>query len=355
MEQKERELLTRRIMAGVFRCRTSDGLFHIKDPTPVEKYIAEDIFNDSYHEAVLDGALDEDGLETLLEDKGIWTPVQQGIFDKLVKDTEELKLSLYNGWLNSNHRVAIKEALKKTKNQLFALNDRKHSHDYISAMGVATLHKMRFLTAMSIHSADDRKLFTAASYGQDGTLLRILETITDAINKNRLTEEDFRELARTDPWRTIWFTRRATGDIVFSCSSTELSDDQRTLAYWSQVYENINENPKAPPEDLIADNDALDGWFISQHRLRKKMTDKELIEGSIKSEKIKSSSEIFVVTNKDDAHRVYDINEADGRARQRALFKKIEREGAVEVMNQPDAIVEKQIKLQEMYKDKVMK
>lgn len=347
--ENSRELLAYQIMSGKIRCKTPHGLFYVKSVTPEEKYISEEIYTQTYNDSILDGAYSDDSFSVFLTEKNIWNPILQAKLDKLFVDLDNLKVSLYNSYFDTDARDKLKEMIYKTKQEIIALNNRLHSYDYISASGIAALQKGKFLTAMAIHDENEKKMFRSANYWMADT--KILESISSIYSKSKPTEEDVRHIARTEPWRSVWHCRK-TGNI-FSCSIIELTDEQRHLIYWSQVYDNIHESQKCPSEDIICDDDALDGWFIIQNKERKQQTDKDWIESKITNPNIKNSGEIFIKTNKQDASRVYTANDLMGRAKQKALFKKINNEGVVEVNNQPDAIIHKAQELQRMYKEKI--
>lgn len=349
MDDSRKELLTYRIISGKLRCTTSYGTFYVFSPTAEEKYISQEIYESTYGDAVMDGAYSDEAFPVFLQQKGIWSPMLQAKYDKLISDLENLKVALFNSFLDSEIRLKMKDAIAKTKREINELYDRLHSYDYVSANGISRMQKQKFLTAMSIYK-DGKKLFTIDNYWMADT--KIIDSISGELLKARLQEEDVRLLARSEPWRTIWFCQKANATL-FPCSTVEMTEEQRMLVYWSRVYENIRENPKCPPEDIINDDDALDGWFIVQNKNHKQQSDKEWIESQITNPDIKNSGEIFIKTGKQDAARVYGVNDAIGRAKQRALFKKIEKEGVVEVMNQPDVVREKAEQLQQMYKERV--
>lgn len=349
MDERKRELLTYRIISGKLRCTTPYGTFHILNPTAEEKYISEEIYESTYGEAVMEGAYNEQTFDIFLQQKGIWSPMLEAKYSKLESDLENLKVALFTSYLNSEIRLKTKDAIAKTKREIIELYERLHSYDYVSADGIARLQKQKFLIAMSIYK-DGKKLFNIDNYWMVDS--NIIDVLSSELSKQRLQEEEVRLLARSEPWRSIWFCRKA-GSSLFPCSTTEMTDEQRVLVYWSQVYDNIRESPKCPPDDVINDDDALDGWFIVQGKQHKQESDREWIENQITNPDIKNSGEIFIKTGKQDAARVYGVNDAIGRAKQRALFKKIEKEGVVEVMNQPDVVREKAEQLQRMYKERV--
>jgi hypothetical protein len=353
MNDTERQLMIYRILNGKIKCKTRFGTFILKHPTIEDKYEAERVYEETYTEALTEGAKCEEEFEEFLENKAIWNPVLQAKFDKLSKDLEELKVTLCNTYINSNSRLTIKEAIRKTKLELDRLHTRHHEYDYVSANGLALLQKARYLTAMSVYTIDGKKMFESETYWTSNPA--IVDELNNDASKYKITEAQFRELARTEPWRSIWFCKKATGDRVFPCSAIELTDEQKALVYWTQVYDNIYEHPNCPPEELINDDDALDGWFIIQKRKRSKETDKEWLESHITNPDIKNSGDVFVVVGKDDElrKRVYAANDPAAKAQQKTLMKKVEEHGVLEVVNQPDAIIKKQQMIAKAYSDRV--
>ena len=73
----------------------------------------------------------------------------------------------------------------------------------------------------------------------------------------------------------------------------EMTFDQRNICVWSRMYDNVQESHECPSEDVLNDDDLLDGWFIIQ---RKKQEHDKLVsevEGMTNNEKIANSEEIL--------------------------------------------------------------
>ena len=130
----------------------------------------------------------------------------------------------------------------------------------------------------------------------------------DGIDYIVLNEKDIRDLARNDPWRSLWLMRESCDLKLFANQDRELSIDQKNLLVWSRMYDNIQESMDCPTDDVIDDDDMLDGWFLLQAEKRKKeQAEMEFEEGT--NEKIKNADEVFVVTNNEiDKERVEGLN-----------------------------------------------
>ena len=82
-----------------------------------------------------------------------------------------------------------------------------------------------------------------------------------------LGESEIRELARSEPWKSIWSSSKNEG-VLFGKRAIELSEEQKHLIMWSTMYDSIGESPDSPSDKIIADDDMLDGWLILQRRER---------------------------------------------------------------------------------------
>jgi hypothetical protein len=126
---------------------------------------------------------------------------------------------------------------------------------------------------------------------------------------NLLDDGDIRDLARNEPWKTHWVINKG-GDNLFLNSDKERSPEQRAIFIWSRMYDSISESIEAPSESIINDDDALDGWLITQRRRREAEKNEKDVEGKIAgNEKISNSAEIFVMAgNQKDAGKIDDAN-----------------------------------------------
>ena len=61
------------------------------------------------------------------------------------------------------------------------------------------------------------------------------------------------------------------------------------------MYDNIQEAAETPSEDVINDDDVLDGWFIVQRKKREVESAQNDFENSTKNERIKGAGEVFCI------------------------------------------------------------
>ena len=72
------------------------------------------------------------------------------------------------------------------------------------------------------------------------------------------------------------------------------------------MYDNIYENPEAPAEEVIADDDLLDGWLITTKRKRDKEREESFMNTNVEmNSKLGSAGEIIIpASSKEDIDRL---------------------------------------------------
>src|SRR5690606_30951918 len=144
-----------------------------------------------------------------------------------------------------------------------------------------------------------------------------------------LSDTECRELARNEPWRSLWFLNDSKAYHIFNDNGRELTIDQKNILIWSKMYDNIQESPDCPSDDVVDDDDMLDGWFILQKRKREKDRAEAELESSTKSQKIKNASEVFVMTSQKDADRVERMNDTTASMIKKQRLETIKKQGTV--------------------------
>lgn len=325
-------------MSGILRIPVMDNfgkerIFYFKTPTSEQRYLAAEL----YHELLLtykfDDLYSDDEVIGLLVRNEKWSQEEENQLETIKKDIEEFKIKLSQSFVRSKDRTFLKKAISNAKKKLSKLIEKRSSYDCYTSCGLALLAKTRFLIGVSIYDEKNNRVFNESDFWkQDDPLL---DSIVDYINQNRLDESIFREIARTEPWRIFWLAKKGASNI-FKNPVCELADDQRTLLYWTALYDNVFEHHNCPPDEIIEDDDALDGWLILQSRERKKKSNSDAIENSI-SNKAKDAQEIFIpVQSPEDARKIFDMNDDFAKNTIKTRNKIVEDKGIVRDVDLPD-------------------
>lgn len=136
--------------------------------------------------------------------------------------------------------------------------------------------------------------------------LELLQGLVTKINSIDISTSKFREIARSEDWRTYWLSNKYN---LFGIPAMEYSEDQKILSMFSRMYDNIFEHPERPLEDIINDDDKLDGWMILE-QAKNKDKGKEQQFSHIEDK----YQEVFITaTNQEEANLIYDENSDNGK------------------------------------------
>lgn len=288
----ERDFFIARICAGFIRHK---GLI-LEHPDNAILYESHEVYCNTFYKARENGVMTDLDILNFLIDNGLWMEQQtKELEDILPKHIEEFRINLYEERLSLEKQNQVRTYLNRAKTELGRLYNIRHSFDHLSCHGVAMFARLQFLIEKC--TKKNGKLYKWNSVSQAEML--------EALNSAQLTETQFRELARTDPWRSIWHTKKIGP--IFGKPGIELTEDQKRLASFSCLYDNVYEFNDCPTEDVIEDDDCLDGWLI----LKKREQDKERGRNEI-LEKVGNNinaDEIYVVTGAENASKVYGLND----------------------------------------------
>ena len=145
-----------------------------------------------------------------------------------------------------------------------------------------------------------------------------------------------------------------TGQKVFSnCPDRELTFDQRNISIWSRMYDNVQESQECPADDVIQDDDLLDGWFIIQRKKQEKERLVSEVDNMTSNDRIANSQEIFVFTdNKQEAENINNANTFHAQRLKQVRMKQIKEAGVIDDHHLQDKRLEIQRMSNEQYKSK---
>ena len=89
------------------------------------------------------------------------------------------------------------------------------------------------------------------------------------------------------------------------------------------MYDNARQSPEAPPDEVFNDDDAFDGWSTIQRKEADKYRDQKNAD-KISGQK---GGEIFMVTNREDAENIYDLNTHSDRMKVKNRLKEVKQAG----------------------------
>jgi len=295
------QLLIQRIALGKLIFSYKGKKYCLAYASPELKYQAELIYNDVIEDNNFDPWFRKESISKILQKLDLWNEEDDKLLKQTEKKLENIKVSLYQNRLNKNKVASIRKDIDHIKSMLNKLYIRKQSLDYLTLEEYATGKKNEFLYVNTIKYLDNNEL--VFDQNLDKVYYNDFVEITNEIANHFITVEQYKKIARNDLWKTIWSGNKFN---VFNRPAIELTDEQKSLLNISAMYDRIYEHHEAPDENVIEDDDMLEGWMIYQKR-KSEETSKENKAQDILT-KHGSAKEIYMVGEKDDLEDIYSLN-----------------------------------------------
>ena len=318
MKQHEREFLIYTIRSG--KNFLSNNL--VIYPPTIDQVLGSLIkYNEAYDQAINDGLMTEDELSIWMKEQGIWTSYNENKVNDLQKKVENFKVDIYEKRYDSKSVKYLRYYLRETEKLLNKELSLKNTNYLNTCEGFATSEKTTYLISNTTYKNNELYDFS------DSFIANVIEEWYTKL----LNDSQIRELARNEPWKSLWVIKDKSKLKLFANSeSGELTYNQKNLMIWSQMYDNIQESLECPNYDVINDDDMLDGWFILQGRKREKDRLEKEFEANTNNSKIKNSSEVFVVaSNVDHASKIQALNSPTAKQRISSREKLLQQKGTV--------------------------
>jgi len=327
MKQHEREFFISLIRSGNIYINNKVNLV-IKPPTLEQSFESCQIYNDSYQRSYIDGIMSEDEMLEWMIEKDLWSPHDDKTIESLKKDIEKLKVEIYNARNDKNTKERIRLYIRAAEKQIAIISSKKYSYMQNTREGIASSDKISWLIKNTTFY--NKKLYKFQELS--------LSYVVDEWQSSFLSDSICRELARNEPWKSLWTIKGNNIKLFANKSKYELTYNQKNLLIWSQMYDNIQESLECPSKDVVDDDDLLDGWFIIQNKKREKESAEREVESLVKNNKIKNSSEIFVIAKDEDhANKIELANNPNAKfiKKQRSAYIQ-QQVGPVDDHNLPD-------------------
>lgn len=343
MKQHEREYFISRVRSGIYTLKINGLTLKIYQPTIEEEFEINQVFQESYYQAIEDDFMTEEQAFQFMIERGLWEDEDDKKIEGLKKDIERLKVEIYNARNNDSLKEHIRMYLRAGEKQLRKQNEKKAMFYTNTCEGLAILEKsFAFLKRCTYLNG---ALFDFESVN--------IEDVLNSYYSMILPESTVRELARNEPWRSLWALNQSNSFDLFSNKSRELSPDQKSLLIWSKMYDNVGESLEAPSEDVINDDDMLDGWFIVQRKKREKQQAESELDNTVKNEKIKNADEVFIVAGSNkDAKRINNMNDTHSQVVKKQRENLIKQKGNVSQSEFQDEKIKVTSQSTQMFKDK---
>jgi len=299
------EKILYRIIKGRLRIKLGDLILYLYEPSGDVLEESYEIYDETYDKAYYNGCYVDQELRDLLYDSCLWNPADDKKIKELNDKIDDLKVDAFRSFFDDNKLGMLKAHIGIIERERDSIVSRTKSLDHLTCRGAATSARNIWLIEQSCYHTDGSKCKRG--------VLNIKKLMSKA-SENLVDVEEFRMIARNDPWRSMWSIGKNTGNLFNKCTS-EFTHNQRILCSYSTMYDNVYESMERPPDKVIEDDICLDGWFIEQRRKQERDRKQKEVDALTKNPKIANSQEVFVMaSNQDSANQIYDLNDPVARA-----------------------------------------
>lgn len=321
MDHRLREFFVAKIRLGNIYIKDLD--LNIR-PSSLEDVLSSyDVYTDSLKEAVDMGLMTEEENKNYMLNTGQWTNLNDEGLEEANTLIEDIKVSMYENYNEPKKIKSMRKSLKRRQEFYGSLLRKKNANYANTAEAFAETARLLHIVGITCENTNNIDLDEN------------IDIIIKGFNRSMVNDAVIRELCRTEPWKSLWSVHDSCKTKLFRNDEPTLN--QRNLVLWSKSYDGINESPDCPSQEVINDDDCLDGWFITQSRKRKAEANKKQAEDSIKNEKVKNSDNVFLMSgSKEKTKSIHDINTRESKDIKVMRNMSIKEKGSIDHEHLPD-------------------
>jgi hypothetical protein len=278
-----------RIISGKLLFNHNNKTYTLVPPKPVTKYRANLLYVSILNDEKYNEWIRAENLDRYMMFLEVWNNEMSSFIERSEKQIEDLKVSLFNNRLNNKMTGRTRNQLSNLRKRLSDLQLIRQTYYAQTLEGYAESIKYEYIITNTLFH-NKKKVF--GKFGSLQTSYHDFTSIVSEINNCVLQTSDYRRIARSDLWRSFWTIDKNN---IFPGPVALWTEEQRTLAGYSSMYDSIYEHPEKPNDSVINDDDMLDGWMISQRRAVEKS---KLQESMLKTNsKLGKAQEVFIFTD----------------------------------------------------------
>jgi hypothetical protein len=319
------EQILYKILSGKTKCEIDGKVYYIYCPTIDDLYEAELIHQKYIEETKFVNILVNNSpkLINYLSENLYWIAEEQQELDIIVDKINNTKIALYEAYVEFRNKTNIQTNLLYLKSRYSTLLYKKNKFYLYTNEGFAELYKQYYLIyRCSILKEQGR--FDDIDYN-------LVEQLYEQYQSQYTNGDKIRKLSRNQIWR-LYQGGASDCQGVFGKPTLQLTIEQLSLWNWSKFYENIHQSMDCPTQEVIDNDDMLDGWALLQSKKREKEKQKTNID-----DKMGNSQEVFLLAdNQDDIKRINELNDNTSKLIKTQRANKITKEGVVEDQNFTD-------------------
>lgn len=330
MDEGQRYFVTHQILSGIKFITINNERYKVIAPSRELKLLAEHVYQDTIEALRFDNFITREKATRLLIGLGMWGPAEDEGLKKLEKHLEDQKVRLYHAMYDREKQTRTRKTIKIIKKNIHKSYVKKYALDHMTLEYHALVTKRKFLIGRCLRDMNNDVVYEEDGFWNANST--ILERVVEALDRDMLSVEDFRELARHDPWRSVWNIGK---DGCMGIAAADLTEDQKTLTTFAKMYDNAYQSVDCPSDEIFEDDDMFDGWMIDQRRTREKEQKQKETE-TLNNIPDKAQEVFLSAPTREDADKIYDLNTTTSRHVIKERAAMIEAHGTIEAQHLPD-------------------
>lgn len=354
MTPEEREKLVHRIVSGHSLFEQGGSILKIKCPTLSLLREA-----DFYRENILDDIKYGDWLTEGQVERIVLCTINNFPIDykdrreKLKKEIEDTKVKIYLEKFSKKKEDMLRHTIRDLERRLYSYQEPFLEYRQFTLNGYADICKSDFVVVNSVEDRDGNRVLN-----QDCPF-SVFSKIVNFVNNSEISVSQFKELARTDPWRGYWGCCKEN---PFQAAVSDWTEHQRYLVMFSRMYDSVYESSECPPDRVIEDDDKLDGFFIHQRRKIQRQRAQQYTEekssglGDNAKRRNPNADEVYIMAETpDEIAEIESLNDPTAMMVKRKQFDMIKHKGKVKEGDLPHRKQQIMAKAQQQFKQKFKK
>lgn len=304
LKPHERDFFVSRIICGYFDISLHSKTLKFKHPNKYVNFESNKIYTETYNNCINNDLMTDNEVMQILINEYDWNYDKEKLIRTHSSKLLDLKIELFNNLFNKNRQLVIRKDIKSLVDEYNNLMIVRNHFNHLTAAGISQNAKWNYVFGCCIY-CDGKKYLDL-----NDTDINLIAT---QYWNNYLDDSKLRDIAKSEPWASLWYA--AKGGNIFRNKYGDMNSEQIRLISWARMYDNIRKSHKPPTQDVIEDDDMLDGWMAFNRRIAEKETEVSTVERKIGNKKILNSQNVFVpVTTFEDAERINNLNTSQGKA-----------------------------------------
>ena len=223
---------------------------------------------------------------------GIFFPANEEEIKTKNKELDNFKKTLFRQYKDIKNRNKSRTQIKFLKESLNKLYNLKHYLDFLTLEKYCENLRHEYIIAHTLYSHDTNELVFDYANLQNVDP-DFFNGIIDTISNSLIELSTLKQIVISEYWKNIYTNNTHN---IFPHPAVEYTEEQKSLINLSKMYDSIYQHPDCPDDDIIADEDALDGWMLVQKDKIKKQKTESGVRSRMSS-KIANSDHVFIPTS----------------------------------------------------------